>query len=174
MSHPVNRSVGSCPFAIATPGTEIELKEATGEGQAFLSSLDYWDRQMVLAILGSVRGILESTFGSRADSGTGQDVMGLVKRAARRAAARAVQDQLIYLSIALNFGEEAREFCPTVSLGGPEQHDLAEELSAWTSAGYRLAASHPSEVDARLGLTPRAAGEESVDGGKPLREPGSA
>lgn len=160
-------------IALALPhGYQVDLKEATGEGRAILTSLAYWDRQIILGMVSSYRAYLEAEHGSKADSETSQDIVGLIAKAMRRAVARAVTWQVLYQLNVLNFGKaEADLYTPDCSLGSTEGHDLVAEVGSWVSAGWFLADEHYSEIDARLGLTPRGPFEAEEPEPEPEPEP---
>lgn len=138
-------------------GTEIELLKSDGDGKAFLSALDWFDRQITTGILGSTRMTMEAEHGSKADSQSAQDVSGLRVAAIRRRLADVITRQLVHLLVRVNFGDGALRLAPKVSLARVEQQDWAEELRSIGDA-YGKGLIHDSQLpalDERLGLPAR-------------------
>src|SRR5262245_14868232 len=94
--------------ALALPnGSEVQAIFASGGGEAFLKSIDLYDRQITRAILLATRTTMESKFGSKADSQTAQDVTGHAVRQARKLVGRMLTWDIIYPLVLYNEGEEA-------------------------------------------------------------------
>jgi hypothetical protein len=143
--------------ALVVPGgTEVDTLFSQGEGEAFLKANDYFDRQISLGILKTTRLNQEAQHGSKADSGTAENVTGTRIRRIRKA----MEDCLNKLSkflIRLNYGPEAEKLAPKFSLASQEAQDWATELSA-VSGAYANGFIHDSqlqELDKRLNLPPR-------------------
>lgn len=157
------------------PGASLEALEAQGEGQAFLGAFDLFDRYIVFAILHQTRATMEASHGSRADSETAQDILGLVARKARYAVARMIRNDLCRHLIRLNAGAEvARLYTPQVSLGNVEYSDLAPMANAiakLAESGY-LAESQLPSLDKLLRLpirtpdSPRLTAKPAEQGGQ--------
>jgi phage gp29-like protein len=133
---------------------------------------------MVLAILLQVRATLEAKFGSRADSQTGQDLLGTILLYAREYAARFLEWQLLYDLVLWNFGQAvARRHTPDVCLGEVEHQDIAAMLQAWARVGYKVADSQLPVIDTMLGLPARtpeevAAAQQAKQNAAKAQQPG--
>lgn len=124
----LNASVVVVPF-----GTEVDLKQSEGDGQAFLNANDYFDRQMVIAISGTSRQSLEAKHGSKADTGTAQDVAGLRIANDKIRLAGVINRDIIRPLIRDNFGSAAVRLAPVAALSATEQQDLADMWRAVAS-----------------------------------------
>jgi histone H1/5 len=150
-----NGSVLVVPF-----GAEVEPIQPQGEGQVFHAAIDLFNREIVHAILMQTRATREAEHGSKADSQTGQDVMGLLVAYGREVLAETLRDDLFRHLVALNYGEDdAAEFTPLVTFGDVESHDKSAMWGAAAtllSSGY-LGESQLAELDAMIGLPIRDA-----------------
>ena len=121
--------------ALAVPhGTEVELIESDGDGKAFLDGLDYFGRQIHQAILRTARGTKEAKNASQSDTGTAQDIVGLVVAFIKGHLSAVLSRDLFRFLVKINFPPEDMKYCPTASLMRAEQQDKAELLAAYTSA----------------------------------------
>lgn len=145
-------------YAIAVPGgTEIDFLQSTGNGEAFLSACDWFDRQINAAILGTDGMTMSAKNDSKSSKEVGQDVVGLRVSADRRALGRAMTRDIARLLVRVNFGDDALNLCPVISATAVESQDWAEEVKAvasLTSSGYLHESQFP-EIDERLGLPER-------------------
>lgn len=143
--------------ALVVPhGTEIETLFSQGEGKAFLAAHDFFDRQISMAILKTTRLNQEAEHGSRADSGTAQDVTGTRIQLIRKAL-QSCLNHLSKLLIRVNFGDDAVRLAPKFSLAGQEAQDWAKELDSVAKA-FGSGFIHESQLpllDQRLGLPAR-------------------
>lgn len=150
-------------YLVGEHGFEAELLYSQGEGRAFIVAHDSFDRHIHMAILGTARATLEAEHGSRADSGTAQDVVGLRVSRLRRSLARMLYEDVSRYLIAVNFGEEAARLAPRVVLSAIEQQDQTEYLRGLASVGYAIHPSQFAGIDARLGLPARDADAVAAD-----------
>lgn len=149
---------------VTQPGETVELIESKGGADAFLGSLSYWDRQIVLSILLNARALLEAQHGSRADSESALKLVGLILGVMKRQVARMVAWRVLWRLNLMNFGRAvADRYTPEVSLGATEQEDVPRLLAGLTRAGYRFHPTHLPIVDGWLGLQPRPAGTDDAD-----------
>jgi hypothetical protein len=143
----------------AAHGTLMQLLTSTSEGQAFFRKIETCDLQITLRIHGATRMTQEARSGSKADSQTAQDVVGLrVKRAKRLLSV--MLTELLYNLVKWNKGKAvADKLAPRVTLNPTEQQDWADRataLAALISSGY-LDPSQYAKMDEELNLPPRAA-----------------
>jgi phage gp29-like protein len=143
----------------AAHGTLMQLLTSTSEGRAFERKLQQCDLQITLRIHGATRMTQEAKSGSKADSQTAQDVVGLrVKRAKRLLSV--MLTELLYNLVKWNKGKAvADKLAPRVTLNPTEQQDWADRataLAALVSSGY-LDPSQYAKMDEELNLPPRAA-----------------
>lgn len=141
---------------VAPYGSEIDMVTSQGEGEAFRKAVDLFDRQIVLAIHGSTRLALEAEHGSKADSQTGQDVVGLRIATGKDRLGACLTRDLVRPLILMNYGADALELAPKVTLATVEQQDKAKMIAAYAQA---MAAGliHESQlqaIHADLGMPP--------------------
>ena len=65
-------------------GSTVTLVQSNGDGKAFIESHELFKREIVLAILRATRATMESQHGSKADSETAQDLLGVFVNWVRR------------------------------------------------------------------------------------------
>lgn len=159
-----NGSAMAAPF-----GSTLKEITSQGEGKAFLEAFRLFDKQMVLGIIGQTRSILESEFGSRADSQTANDVLQTLIRQIKRSTARMLRRDVLRMLVRYNYGPECEVLTPYVTLGETEPQDWAARLGAAASAGYLLDPSQWPGIDELLNLPPRAPAEDQ--GEEELPEP---
>jgi hypothetical protein len=159
-----NGSAMAAPF-----GSTLKEITSQGEGKAFLEAFRLFDKQMMLGIIGQTRSILESEFGSRADSQTANDVLQTLVRQIKRSTARMLRRDVLRMLVRYNYGPEYEVLTPYVTLGETEPQDWAARLGAAASAGYLLDPSQWPGIDELLNLPPRAPAEDQ--GEEELPEP---
>jgi hypothetical protein len=138
-------------------GTEIDFLQSEGDGAAFRDALDYFDRQITLAILGTTGLTMEAKRDSQAAKSISQDVVQAKTSLQKGRLAEAITHDLFRLLIRVNFGDEAVPLAPLAVLSQTEQQDVAKELDAMARA-YAAGFIHESQLpalDARLGLPER-------------------
>lgn len=112
-------------------GSKLNVLEPRSGGEVFDRIFDRCDREIVYAIQQQTRTSMEAQFGSKADSGTAQDVLGLLSRYGRRKACRLVRDQILWAANLLRFDKEtADRYTPRVLLGVTDHQDYNALLSA--------------------------------------------
>jgi hypothetical protein len=139
-------------------GSEIGKIEVAGDGEAYIKAIDLYDRQMVRAILMTTRATMEAQFGSKADSGHAQDVVGRITQLLRRKVETAFTRQVIMPLVKYNFGDEVvNEFCPRLALSHVNAEDVVaygNMISNLKQSEYLDVSQYP-EIDASLGLPQR-------------------
>jgi hypothetical protein len=142
----------------ATAGTDARFLEINSDGHAFINAFELHDRQIAKGILLQTRATMEAENGSKADSQTAQDVMGLLVRTVKEAVEDMVRMDVFRPLIRYNYGDDAAaRFMPRASLGEVEQQDFpntAKAVAALQTAAYL----HPSQyagIDEMLNLPPR-------------------
>ena len=114
---------------------------------------------MTVAVLHQTRATMEARHGSKADSETGQDILGTVIRQAKRAVCTMLRRDILKPLVSYNYGPDAsRMLTPMISLGSVEQQDwsaYATAVAALAKSGY-IAPDQYAALDERLGLPPRA------------------
>jgi hypothetical protein len=145
---------GSC---IALPaGGDVKILQPVGAGDPFYNAFGYCDRQIAKGILKQTRATQEAEHGSKADSQTGQDILGLPVRVEKRVVAADLKAQLYRPFVEWNFGKDAADrLTPNVSLGATEQQDMAAMLGAFAAVGYSIDPSQLPAIDHMLGLKVR-------------------
>jgi hypothetical protein len=138
------------------PGGDLVLLEPKSDGGAFESAEDYYARQIVWAILLQVRATMEAEHGSRADSGTGKDILDDEVDFVRRWLARMWEWDVLHKCILYNEGPDAADAdTPRFDLGTGGGEDLANRLKGFASVNYRLHPSQFPSIDAGLGIEVR-------------------
>lgn len=166
-----NGSASVFPF-----GAALHPMEMQGDGAAFLSAIDMFDRQITKAILCQTLATEEGKYQARSASETHQDVLGMVINYIKECLEEVIEGDMLQPLVRLNFGDEAVEFTPRATLGDTDQQDfaaMAAAISALESSGY-LAPSQRRGTDAVLGLTVRTAAEAEMVPPGVQRSAGSA
>jgi hypothetical protein len=137
------------------PGAELDAIPPQGEGQAFLNAFDHLDRKMIYAMLLQTRATKEALNGSKADSETGQDILGLLVRYGREMGGESMRHDIFHYYLMLNFGKEyADAYTPYVYIGGSEPQDQPTTWNAVANldrAGSITPSMRP-ELYANVGL----------------------
>lgn len=139
---------------VLDPGSKVETVEATGNGEAFLAAFDRFDRGIVRAVLKAVRAIMESQFGSRADSAQADDVLTLFAKRVRWEVQWFVYKHVLFRIVELNYGTEyAKRYTPFVSFSNDQQDiiNFGNMVANLERTGYWHISQKPA-IDAKLGL----------------------
>lgn len=140
---------------VAPFGTQITPLEMSGAGEAFIAAFDRNDRRITKAILFQTLATEEAEHGTRAQSQTHQDTLDTVKRQRKKALERALRRDVLRQLVRYNFGDDAINLTPLVSLGVAEAPDTAGLLTAASSAGYSLEPEQFPEIDEMIGVPVR-------------------
>lgn len=112
-------------------GTKVEVITPRANPDFFAEAISQCDREMVTAVILSARTLLEAKHGSRADTGTSQDLLDEVRTYIRAILCEVIQDQLVRPHIELNRGKEfAAKYCPVVQMVGANKPDFAANGAA--------------------------------------------
>ena len=131
--------------------SKLQIFEPRTSGEAFTQAIDLYDRQIKLAIEYQTRATMEAQHGSKADSGTAQDVKDLVASFGRDWLADAVYPAFKLL-VTLNYGPDKAHLAPRPTFGNAEGANRGELWSAAASVGYSIGPSQLEEMDDELGL----------------------
>ena len=137
-------------------GSEIDAIFGDGTGEALLNALAYFEKHITKAILKTSRATVEAEHGSKADTGTAQDILGLLIRYIRLCIEECLTD-LSKFMIRVNHGEAMVKYAPMVRLSNVEQQDKAALILAYSSA-RASGLIHDSQlpgIDEECGMPPR-------------------
>jgi hypothetical protein len=122
---------------------------------AFPEAFDVYDRQITRAILLAVREMMEAKHGSKADSGTAENVGKKVVGFLRQSFCDVFLRDVIRPLVRYNFGDDALPLLPRISLGDIDRVDWTTHAQAAAQLGYKLHATQFAEMDERLGVPVR-------------------
>ena len=149
---------------VVPPGGKLTALETSGDGSAFIKAIDLLKREITQAILLAVRATMESEHGSKADSETAQDLMGLVTGALRRLVCTEYRRQVLYRVLLFNKGKEyADRNLPNVDLGDAESQDKAAMWNAYANvekSSVPLTRSQRIKMQVGVGIPAPEPGEE--------------
>lgn len=127
--HYKQHSILGLPF-----GVTATVIQASGNGEAFGAAFDRFDRDIFRAMILSTRPVMEAKHGSKADSESGMDLMGLAVQRLRGPLARMYRKDVLRRWVELNWGPQiARRFTPSPSFGLPN-HVKPELMGAFADA----------------------------------------
>jgi hypothetical protein len=143
---------------------EVDVVESARDGATINAAIALLEGQIIRSILLQIRATVEARHGSRADSETGQDILGTLVRYIRSWLC-SMWRQVLWILVEANYGEDvADRLTPEVSLGKIEPHDFAAFAGAVAllhQSGFFTEAQLPS-IDAMLDLPPRKPGDPRV------------
>lgn len=142
--------------ALAVPyGTVVDLAEPKTDGESFQLAVDFFNREIVHAVLKNARTTLEAEHGSKADTDSAADVTDMVVRYVRKLLAAQVREELLLPAVELNFGkEDAHAYTPMPSFGDTEKKDFATDaiaIAQLARSGFIDPSQKPG-ISRRLGL----------------------
>ena len=144
--------------AISLPGgSKIDKIQSDGTGQAFTEGFDMLRREIVLAILRVTRVTLEAKHGSKADSSDAHDILEIFCDWIKQHLVAMITRDVATPLIVNNFGPDALQFMPKISLAGTEKADIAklgDTIARLFAAGYLHTSQIPG-IDAMLNLPER-------------------
>ncbi|MGN6671681.1 MAG: phage portal protein family protein, partial [Thermomicrobiales bacterium] len=144
--------------------TKVQLVQSAGTGEAFLHAFDYYDRQIVSAILGQTLATEEGQHQARSAAQTHQDILDTIIRQAKRAVERALVRDILRPWLRYNYGDTLLPLLPRATLGTTEQQDIPTmrtSVAALVQAGYDLAPSQYPDLDKQLDLPARSAEDQA-------------
>jgi hypothetical protein len=154
MADTLSKADGSRAFAFPHQATVNQLTPV-GEGKVFTTSIDMFNREMTMAVLGVIRATMESQYGSKADSKTSQDLLGSLIAWLKGWLGQAFRRDVLYKIVLYNFGQKiADEFTPRTSLTLTEPKDKANMIRALSAAGWRICMNQWPEASKLVGLIP--------------------
>ncbi len=141
--------------AVVPAGTEVDTLSIPAQAGAHEAALKFYDRQITQAILLQTRATMEAEHGSKADSGTGYDVLGKLILSQKHAVCRALRRDVVQILLRINFGDAALDFLPRISLGDTDGATWEKDATAAAALGYKLHPTQFAVVDEMLGLPVR-------------------
>lgn len=145
-------------------GSEWKVLESTKDSSVAATGIAVLEGQIKSAILLQTRATTEAKHGSKADSETGQDIMGTIVRFVRKTRERWLRRLLIRQN-EWNYGPDiARRLTPLVDLGGTEHQDFAANsagVATLFQSSY-FTEEQLAETDTFLGFNPRRPGDKRV------------
>jgi phage gp29-like protein len=133
---------------------------STGEGGAFLSGFEFFDKQAAKGILYQTLATEEASFGTRAQGSIHETILETIVRQAKRSVCRMAFRDILTGIVEANAGADKRRLTPRATLGDAETQNLPALWAAAAQlqrAGYFDGSQLP-EVDELLNLPPRMAG----------------
>src|SRR5947209_8524435 len=153
-------------------GATVTALQVAQSGSAFLTKIDQCDRAITRGVMLAIRAVMESKFGSKADSQTAQDVTGLVVRYVKNWAARTITRDLVKPLVVWNRGADAaRVICPYASLTPVEHQDWSQKataVAALKTSGFLKPSQEPALAE-EMGLPPAT---EPVEQSQPQPQQG--
>lgn len=136
-------------------GATVDVVESQKDSSIVAGAIGELEAQIVKAILLQTRATIEAKHGSRADSETGENIMGAMVRFIRKWLERWVRSVLMRQN-ELNYGPDlARRLTPLVDLGSTEHQDFAANAAAvaqLAAAGIIQPSQYPA-IFLMLGMT---------------------
>lgn len=141
-----------------TYGSKVDVLQNAGDGHAFLSAFDLYDRYITKAILGQTLASEEGKHQARAAAQVHQDILDTIIKQAKRLVCRMIERDILAVWVRLNWGDGLGHLVPTVSLGSTEQPDMTAMITALATANRYglLAPSQMTTVDGKIGLPQRS------------------
>lgn len=135
-------------------GSRVEPITSSGEGQAFIATIDALNREIFMAIAGTPRVNMEAAHGSKADSESSQDSVSRKGDWIRKHFDDMLYRDVARHLVALNWGEQVADSCtPNVTLYSSDKEDFAKVaagVSALWEAGYYHKPSQVQGLDTIL------------------------
>lgn len=145
-------------LVLALPaGYEVDLLESSGEGMAFASAMEWCDRAIARAILGTAQMTQEAQHESRSSKKTSQNVADLRTKRLRGQLGAVIRRDVVRPLVQMNFGRDGLRLMPWFVFSDVAEFDFTERAGAIAqlkSAEYLHWSQFP-ELDAWLGLPPR-------------------
>ncbi|MBR4748870.1 MAG: DUF935 family protein [Abditibacteriota bacterium] len=139
-------------------GADIRSMEVQNNESMYINFIDFVNREMTTAILGSTRATMEAKHGSKADSETSLSLVRDRIRFYRQLLAEAIRDQLLFPIAEANFGRErALRETPVPEFIPDDREDLVSYgnmIAALYSKGF-IDKSQLEEIDPMLRLPKR-------------------
>lgn len=112
-------------------GSQVELVQSDGEGQAFINTIDALNREIMLAIVGNARANLEAKNSSKADSESANDNISRKIDWVQAHVEQMLQRDVVEWLIRMNYpADVADRLMPKVCLVSTDKEDVASLMSA--------------------------------------------
>ncbi len=155
MGSQLNRLEGGSWIALRA-GATVNIYGPAGNGEAFLSAIQMFKREILEGILMTARATLEAEHGSKADSQEAGHVVAHLIAMVRETYEATLDRDLCHFLLEINRGKEfADRYCPHSSFGAVSDEDVAAVMAGFVAAGWVLDPGHFPHVDARFNLVPR-------------------
>lgn len=162
-------------------GAHVYTVPITGEGAVFLNAFEFFNREIVYAILMQTRATKEAEHGSKADSEQGGNILGLLLEYGQQLCSEAFRNRLFKYFVRLNYGATwAEKYTPYLQVGAGDPADkvaLANAFANLMRAGA-ITDSIKSEAYSDFGLPvpdvkadKASAREAMLDAQAPFDEP---
>jgi len=138
-------------------GATVQAHYPPSGQSPFDAFIDRRDKEIVLAIIKAIRATMEAQHGSRADSGTGENLLDSVVGYIRTKLCDSF-GRVLRRVVARNLGEDALEFMPALAMSKVEKPDFATTVSALAQVGYTIHTSQFPGFDRAIGAPQRAEG----------------
>lgn len=116
--------------AIVVPSGQVDLLQASGEGDPYLKAFELADAQIVMAVLYSNLNTQGGKYGTQALGEVHQDTTGRLVAKGKQVFSDFVREQIIRPLVRYNYGEEGIAVLPHVSFGETEQQDFSSTSGA--------------------------------------------
>lgn len=147
---------------VAPRDVKITIHRPGSDGNYFDDYNDRCNREMATAVIIAARTLLESKHGSKADTGTSQDLTDEFVRWIRQLVCDALR-KVFYNLIKTNFGVRiARKFTPRMVMSSSNQPDLPALLTGLSAIGYEVAPSQMRWWDRKVGVRERTDAEVGI------------
>jgi hypothetical protein len=185
----VLQNIKNGSFLIFPYGAVAKPLHVPSDGAAFYKAFERFDRDIAKAILNQELATGEGQHDSRAAAQVHQDILSMKIKRGKKAFARMLYRDIIRQTVAINFGDKARDLAPAASLGEVGEEDKSARMTAvasWMREGAIMPSQLP-ELYAEMDL-PQASPEEltlladkwlpvfevTVTGSAAITEPGQA
>lgn len=148
-------------------GAQVHPIEMQGNGEAFLRAFARCDQQITKSVLTQELATEQGEHQARAAAQVHQDVLDTLVRQGKQSVRGMLEKDVLKNWVKYNWGDDAVDLCPKVTLGRAEQRDIGP---LWTAAaslqssGYLHPSQYP-ELDSELNLPAR---DLTMDAGLPV------
>ena len=116
---------GNGRAVVLDPGTELQVVQNQGSGDVFPNTFNFLDKAIVRVILKTVRATMESEFGSRADSGTAENILARFADRVRLEIEVLLYRSVLYFFTERNWGTDyANRYTPILALDSKHVDDV--------------------------------------------------
>jgi phage gp29-like protein len=142
--------------AMVIPAGVLKMLQAAGNGQVYLSALEFVDQQIVESILMSNLATEGGKYGTQALGEVHQDTKGLLIAFGKYVYLNTVIKQIVKPLVLWNYGQAGLEVLPHISIGETEQQDFATASTSYaTLKNASILTPHQyNEMFEKLHITP--------------------